>query len=192
LCSTGLFHPASTSRLRPSGSSPRQEPLRLVAAALPSCGYRAAASSFEATSTKPHFRAFFSWRVRCHRSTVKRTDARSPPGLLPLQGLPHLGVGTCFHAPPLTSFPAPSYETPRTAPQGLASPKDGLVSRETACPLEVPWPFRSLERVVTPQTGLIVSPRSRSRVTATPALLFGLSSLPAGAARLCRVRPTLF
>jgi len=50
-------------------------------------------------------------RVRCHQATVKRQGARSPPGLLPLQGLPHLGVGTCFHAPPLTSLPAHPYET---------------------------------------------------------------------------------
>lgn len=53
----GLFHPASTSRLFPSGFFPRQEPLQLVAVALPSYGCREFASSCEATFPKPHFRA---------------------------------------------------------------------------------------------------------------------------------------
>jgi len=43
----GLFHPASTSRLLPSGSFPRQEPFRLFAETLPSCGYRECSSPCE-------------------------------------------------------------------------------------------------------------------------------------------------
>lgn len=83
----GLLHPAGTSRLLPPGCFPREEPPQLVAVTLPSCGYREAASPCGATTSKPHFRALLSSRVRNVRHTVKRTDRPIPSWAFSSSGL---------------------------------------------------------------------------------------------------------
>lgn len=99
-------------------------------------------------------------------------NARSPPELFPLQGLPHLGVGTCFHAPPLSSLPAHPYGTSaQVLLRVFRHRRMGSSLARRPALTEVLWPFRSLERSRAPRTGLIVSPRRRRRVAATPALL---------------------
>jgi len=73
----------------PSGGFPPQEPLRLIAAAVPSCRYREWGSPCEAIHPWPDFRALLPWRIRCARSAVKRAARPIPSWASPLQGLPH-------------------------------------------------------------------------------------------------------
>jgi hypothetical protein len=142
----GLFHPAGTSRLRPSGGFPRQEPRRLVAAALPSCGYRGRASSCETTLPKLRFRALLPWRVRRIRSAVKRPGARSPLGLFPLQGLLRLDRRTVLPRSSPHELAAPRVRDAGPRSSGYCPIEGWAVSRETTSPLEVSGPFRSLTR----------------------------------------------
>lgn len=86
----GLFHPAGTSRLLPPGSFPREEPPRLVAVTLPSCGYLGSASPCGATLSKTPFRALLPSRVRNVRHTVKRADRPIPSWAFSSSGLASL------------------------------------------------------------------------------------------------------
>ena len=126
-CVTGLFHPARTSRLLPSGFFPHQEPSRLVAETLPSCGYLersfllrggVARSSASGPCSPGEFVAF--------NPRLSESSARYPLGLSPLQGLPHFGRRLRFHNLPLTSLLFTAYETWETALlRVFPGPKDG-------------------------------------------------------------------
>jgi len=129
---TGLFHPVSTSRLRPSGFSPLQEPSWLVAkylalwwlaSAVPSLARRSSrrptsgpCSPGESVETGPQ---------------LSEPTTRSPLGLSPRQGLLHCGRRTRFHVPPLTSFASLTYGTRAWLPHRVfPSHRMGRLSRD--------------------------------------------------------------
>lgn len=137
----GLFHPASTCRLSPSGLLlPRsrivsRRPLTLLplpSSRLPLPGDR--------TPTRLQGFALLGASTR-FRHTVKRDGAQSPLGVLALQGLLSLGRGSSFNVPPLTSLDARRRDVAASASQGISAPSEWQVSRETASPLELPGLF---------------------------------------------------
>jgi hypothetical protein len=84
----------------------------------------------------PAFRALLHARVRHLESGgLGRPEARSSPGILPLQGAPPHPNGLAFTGPPLTRLIPPSAEaTDGTPSQGVTCGRGWLVSRETADP----------------------------------------------------------
>jgi len=124
---TGLFHPASTSRLFPSGSFPRQEPSRLVAETLPSCGYlRRSFLLRGGVARSPASGPCSPGESVAFNPRLSESSARYPLGLSPLQGIPLFGRRLRFHNLPLTSLPVATYETWDAAPlRVFPGPKDG-------------------------------------------------------------------
>jgi len=131
----GLFHPAGTCRLPPSGPSPPKEPYRLSATVaflpLPLDLLPLA----EAKGRRTGFRALLPSRVRCSsRVRLSSPEARCPPGVPPLQGAPSSSRGPCFHAPPLPSFDANRTGRFVAGSPGSCRPEARLASREVADP----------------------------------------------------------
>lgn len=146
---------------------------------LPSCRYRRPASRFQVTKRRPAFRALLPLGTTTPtRLAVKRSGVWSLLGVLPLQGLPSLGRGSPFSAPPLTSFDARRSGRRASAPQGVSEPGEWQ-SLATPPPL-----LRFLaSSTFSPiwkrhRTWLIFSPQTRRRVATTPAVLFGPCWLP--------------
>jgi hypothetical protein len=106
----GLFHPASTSRLFPSGVSPRREPSRLVAAIVPSCRY------YPPGSLAGDQRAARLQGLALPESPIafgprlSEPCARSPRGFLPSPG---------------PASPRPRIVSQRSSPHELPSPSYG-------------------------------------------------------------------
>lgn len=108
----GLFHPTRTSRLLPSGFSPRLEQNRLVADSLPSCGYRQRTSLLPVRPVIDPTSGPYSPRESVAPPPQLSDDnARYPRGLSPLQGLLPRGRGSHFGEPPLSSLFRNTYET---------------------------------------------------------------------------------
>jgi len=133
----GLFHPACTSRLRSSGSSPLQEPFGLVAhltlwwlplvrlplrddgACSPTTGL---CSPGESVACDPQ---------------LSEPHARYPLKLSPLQGLLRFGRGSSFPDPPLMSFPRSRTRRELWCPTGYSRAEGWVFSRETTSLQEV-------------------------------------------------------
>lgn len=127
----GLFHPTGTSRLLPSGASPRREPSRLVAATLPSCRYREPGSPCEATNSKLDFKALLSRRVRCVRSAVKRPGHPIPSWAFFLSRAYFTSaVDRVPTILPSRAFLTPVRDGRFVAPQGLVDRRMGRLSRD--------------------------------------------------------------
>jgi len=109
---TGLFHPVCTSRLRPSGSSPRQEPPRLIAERLALLWLPRARLLLRSDDTRsPPTGPCSPGESVARDPQLSESFARSPLGLSPLQGLLHFGRRSRFHDPPLASLPRRTYRT---------------------------------------------------------------------------------
>lgn len=115
---TGLFHPARTSRLFPPGvflagssldSSSSACPL-VVTCGLPPVSGRAPVDSTSGPSSPRKFVA--------SDLQLSRSNARSPHGLSPLQGLLPTDRGGHFGSPPLSSFLRRPYWTVATGSSG--------------------------------------------------------------------------
>ena len=126
----GLFHPASTSRLFPSGVSPRREPSRLIAAILPSCRYHAP-GSLAGDQRAARLQGFAPPESPISSGPrLSEPSARSPLGFPSLQGFLHSGRGSCPHDPPLTSFLCHRTGRWLGAPQGINDRRMGRLSRD--------------------------------------------------------------
>jgi len=94
----GLFHPAATSRVRSSGSLPREKPHELIARRCPPV-VRAPplpSVSRERQNTAPAFRAFLRSRIRRNTRGFRPRPARYPPELRPPSGLSSRTVPATF------------------------------------------------------------------------------------------------
>jgi hypothetical protein len=94
----GLFHPATTSRVRSSGCSPREKPYGLVARRCPLvvCPAPLPPVARRRQRTTPAFRAFLCSRVRGGRWWFRPPPARYPPELRPSSGSPSRAARTTF------------------------------------------------------------------------------------------------
>jgi len=154
-CLAGLFHPAGTCRLPPSGPFPLEEPHRLSAALLPSCRYHRPSSSLRSRRNGSSTSGPCSPRKSvAHPAAVKRPGARCPPGVSPLQGSPSSGRSTRFRALPLSSFGQGRTRRPCACPAGSFRPEARLSSREVADPPGVSGLFESLIRTGWDRSGL--------------------------------------
>ena len=96
----GLFHPATTSRVRSSGCSPREKPYGLDARRCPLvvCPAPLPPVARRRQRTTPAFRAFLFSRVRDGRWLFRPPPARYPPELRPSSGSPSRAARTTFIA----------------------------------------------------------------------------------------------
>lgn len=176
----------------PSGGFPLQEPLRLIAAALPSCRYRDRGSPCEATHPWPDFRALLPWRIRCDRSAVKRAVRPIPSWASPSPGpASPRSVGHASAALPSRASLTPVRDGCFGAPQGLTGPEDGpSLARRPAL-------LRFLASSIPPTFGrapdlayrFASAGMPRHRVTTH---LFGPSPSPTAATGAIVFGPTLF
>jgi len=131
----GLFHPAGTCRLTPSGPFPPKEPYRLfgdrcppavTARPPPPCGSEETANQLQGLAPLENpLRA---------GSRLSAPAARCPPGVVPLQGTPSPNRGPRFRAPPLSSFDADRTGRSDACSPGSCRLEARLASREAADP----------------------------------------------------------
>lgn len=129
----GLFHPAATSRVCSSGSSPREKPYELVARRLPSCRLRwspALGLTHWLQETAPAFRAFLRSRIRRRRWWFRPSKAPYPPEL----SLPRV----LLRAP--TEWPSPFCPTWPFAALVVYPAYDLPCSCEPDSPVQGSWP----------------------------------------------------
>jgi hypothetical protein len=173
-CLAGLFRPASTSRLSPSGFHFPGEPYRLSTtdALLP---LPPLPLPFPGDETPARLQGLAPPETSAaHRHAVKRGGARNPLGVPPLQGFPSSGRGPRFRAPPLPGFGGLRSRRRQLAPQGISEPEAWLISRETASPPEVLDLVDALTRSkATPDRAyrFTLGATSRHRDTAMPSLV---------------------
>jgi hypothetical protein len=124
--SAGLFHPACTSRLCPSGSFPLQEPSWLIANTSALWWLSRVRLLFrDDRARNPTSGPCSPGESVAFDPQLSEPLTRYPLGLSPLQGFLHFGRASCFHETPLTSLPFFRTRRENSAPQGLVEPKDG-------------------------------------------------------------------
>ena len=119
----GLFHPAATSRVRSSGSFPREKPHELVARRCPRVvGAKSLPGCPGSRTSCPAFRALLLSRIRSRHAVVEAVCARYPPELRPPSGPSSRTVPATFTASSDHGLSRPSSSRPCATWLALASP----------------------------------------------------------------------